>query len=421
MNIENLAPHNNDTEKAVLSCILQDPWVLYESDLSDKFFYSSIHRLILLAMLQLRDDHKTIDVVTLSKKIGSEHQEYLLEVMMFVLWSSGFNDYVSDLKDLYYRRELLKHSSLLAGNANNEHTSVESIVSTSHAFFNDLMIDNKQEETVQQAINEIIRKAWTQEMVIGNWWYEKFDSLVGGIRWWQLSVVAGRPWQWKSTIAINAISNLMDQWIKSVLISLEMRKQQIMRRLFDLRYNVNKFHFDKKDSKFIMEYLGENWHMPDVLEIPNYIDIKCPNRLDINIYNSIYKWYYQDWVKIFFVDYLGLISTVKDRWSVVYNIWSITQKLKEISLELDVHICILVQLSREIEKRTNKYPQLSDLRDSWSIEQDADYIVWLTTEQDENNITQSIGLHVIKNRDWVGWVIHYKQKRLKIYNEEVNT
>ncbi len=423
MNVDRLPPYNIDIEKSVLYCLIQNTDNLYDIDLTGSEFYEKTHRLIFLWMLDLRNEHKTIDIVTIAHKVWQEWQEYLLELSVYMLTTSWFHDYVTDLKDLYYRRELIKHGSMLDWKAKDMKVDVEAIVSSSHSFFNDLLITQQKEETIGEAINEIIRKAWTEEMVIGKWWYDKLDDVTGWFREWKISVVAWESWSGKTTVAINAMNQLIYQWVRSHIISLEMDKQEIMRRIFDIRYDVNKYHFDKRDSKFIMEYLWDKWYMDDVLKLPEYISISCPRQLDTAVYSDIYRNYYQNWVKVFFIDYLGLIEVAKSRWWIAYDIWSITKRLKDISRELKIHICILVQFNRDASKRPNKDPKKSDLRDSWSIEHDADFIIWLLI--DEDDALELIGekllqLHVIKNRDWICGKIWYRQKRLKIYNEEKN-
>jgi replicative DNA helicase len=198
-------------------------------------------------------------------------------------------------------------------------------------------------------------------------------------------------------------------------ISLEMPKNQLMQRIFSIRYWVRKKDFDKWSPEIVMDKLVKWWHVEDYMKLPDYIYLSTGKSIDADIYNIIYRSHYRDWVSVFIIDYIGLMSTSTKQQSRAYEIGYISGKLKQISMELWVHIVILSQINRSGANR----PKLEDLKDSWSLEQDADYVIWLQNEKDEKWLTNQLDVLVLKNRNWIVRDISYKQIWLKVTNEIV--
>lgn len=410
-------PHNIQTEKAVLWCIIMSNDLMYHVDLNGNEFYSSFHRLVWLAMQDLKNARKVIDMITLSKKIGDEYLNEIMDIATCIVMTVWFEWYVDDLKDLYYRREILKHAQVLEGSSKSERVDIQSVVQSSYTFFSDLMSKWTEEQTTQQVIDDMIANAGSPANMIGLRGLDELDTVLWWVRWGEITIVAARPWQGKSVLSNNLASNLMTQWVKSMTISLEMPKNQLMQRIFSIRYWVRKKDFDKWSPEIVMDKLVKWWYVEDYMKLPDYIYLSTGKSIDADIYNIIYRSHYRDWVWVFIIDYIGLMSTSTKQQSRAYEIWYISGKLKQISMELWVHIVILSQINRSGANR----PKLEDLKDSWSLEQDADYVIGLQNEKDEKWLTNQLDILVLKNRNWIVRDISYKQIWLKVTNDLIKT
>jgi replicative DNA helicase len=233
-------------------------------------------------------------------------------------------------------------------------------------------------------------------------WYQNLDDMLWWFYPWSLNIVAGRPSVWKSFVMMNFWLN-MSKKHKICFFSFEMTEKQITRNII-----MNKIEWIKgKDKDTIISDLSNK--NVDVDKLNNF-KIYSTNPNLLNILNIIRK-ENENWTQIFFIDYLQLMNWIT--WKRYQNrnleVADITWQLKAIALELNIIIFWWSQLGRWVESRTDKRPLLSDLRDSWSIEQDADVVLMLYRDilYDKNTDEDYLDIIARKNRRWTIWDVKF--------------
>ena len=216
--------------------------------------------------------------------------------------------------------------------------------------------------------------------------FPKLDNLTGGFQSSDLVVIAGRPSMGKTALVVNQslyAANFFKstQNKKTVLFfSLEMSSEQIANRMLSIKANVNSFRMrtgklSKEEQVNVLKTSSE------LSELPIFID-DTPSMSIVQLKSKIRRQFIKHNVGIVFIDYLQLLNSYSGRKtdSRVQEVSEITKGLKQIAKEIDVPIIALSQLSRSVEQREDKKPQLADLRESGSIEQDADLVMFVYRE-----------------------------------------
>ena len=269
-----------------------------------------------------------------------------------------------------------------------------------------LQIANKlyETETIKQQSREEIK----QEIVNDALWgdkevrrflvnYRDIDEITWGFYPNQLITIAARPWIWKTMIALNFIANQLQVWHKVAFFSLEMSTKEIYQRLYARFWEleVNKIKWSSKMYPWDDEKL--NTAMEIVDEFENNLVIFDDKHWLWEIVNQI-RLLHSKWMcDIVYIDYVGLVEVKAENRNL--GISKITRVLKMLAMQLKMPIVILAQLSRAVEKRFWwDEPILSDLRDSWSIEQDSDVVLMLHRADEK-----CLKVLVRKNRNWPLW------------------
>lgn len=225
--------------------------------------------------------------------------------------------------------------------------------------------------------------------------YKDIDDITWWFYPWQLVTISARPGIWKTTLAINFIANQLQVWHKAVFFSLEMPAKEIYQRLYSRFWwlEVWKLKGARKIEAWDMEKY--NKAMERVWEFEENLTLFDDKYKLSEIVNQI-RLLHNKWIcDIVYVDYVGLIEVKAENRNL--EISKITRALKVLAIQLKIPIVIMAQLSRAVEKRFGwgDEPILSDLRDSWSIEQDSDVVMML--HKGENNCLKVL---VRKNRNW---------------------
>ena len=227
--------------------------------------------------------------------------------------------------------------------------------------------------------------------------YRDIDEITWGFYPNQLITIAARPWIWKTMIALNFIANQLQVWHKVAFFSLEMSTKEIYQRLYARFWEleVNKIKWSSKMYPWDDEKL--NKAMEIVNEFENNLVIFDDKHWLWEIVNQIRLLHSKWMLDIVYIDYVGLIEVKAENRNL--EISKITRVLKMLAMQLKIPIVILAQLSRAVEKRFWwDEPILSDLRDSWSIEQDSDVVLMLHREDEK-----CLKVLVRKNRNWPLW------------------
>lgn len=396
LQVEKYLPHNFLAEKIVLSSLLVNSETIEFTiqHLTVETFYFKNHQELYKAILVLYDKNKLIDIITLTTflqdnglldKIGG--LKIITQLINQIPNLVYLEEYIKLLQDKFLRRTLIRLGYQIINSSYITNISLESLLNDiEEQLFN---ITNNRENTNLLSSAELLSKVFLDlkqksvEIVLPGLksGFDNLDLLTQGFQKSDLIIVAGRPSMGKTALCLNiAIAVCKNHKLPIIFFSLEMSKEQLMYRLLSneteisntaLRSgNINKADWNKLSSV-----------IKNLSTLPIFID-DTPNISIQNIRLKIKKILFeQTKIGLIVIDYLQLmqLSTSKNE-NRVQELSQITRALKTIAREFNIPIIALSQLSRNVENRTDKRPMLSDLRESGSIEQDADLVLMLYRE-----------------------------------------
>lgn len=345
-------------------------------------------------ILKLIKSEWTSDPIVLSNKSSDISIEELRDVSTELI-SCGvdeFKEYVSTLKELITRERLTYNLTTTLAKVK-DWVSLEKI----YADINDIKMEWGTLTDDTEIALEILKEInWESEVKIIKTWYSELDKLIGWYEKCQVVVIWARPWIWKSMFAINLANNNLLAWEKVALFSLEMDKKQVFRRLVAMNSWV---WVRKLKEKNEWESRVKAWKWVEMLleQLKSFYcfdDVHSIDELERKIRFLVHK----EWVNIFYLDYLQLLRNPSVKNNPVESITDMSQRLKQLALELKITIIELSQLNRESDKTAVK--RASQLRGSGSIEQDAD-MIWILDKAEET--WDRITVSVQKCRDWRIW------------------
>lgn len=392
-----LPPHNIEAEKGTLCWALMDNELLYVYDglwLKPADFYQKEHVFIFEAIHDLRTARKTIDVVTVADQLQKNSTldvvggtDYLYELSSFLLSTATCGEYAKIVKEKAVLRNILKVSQGIIGDVFEQKDTIHILDAIEKKIFDLTQVKTSDsilhiKDILSTRIEDYMEIVDNPEMVHGRKVYANYHAIDEKLAWfkpWELIILAARPSMGKTAFAINLLTNIAVQQKKSVAIfSLEMGAEQIVDRILSTiaeipMYKITKGNLDAEDfSKMgeAIELLGDTNIFIDDKSSANVPELKSRlRRLKI-----------EKWLDFVIIDYLQLMNGTMFLWNRVQEISEISRSLKELARELEVPIMALSQLSRAVEQRIDKKPQLSDLRESGAIEQDADAVIMLHRE-----------------------------------------
>ncbi|HPC34110.1 MAG TPA: replicative DNA helicase [Candidatus Absconditabacterales bacterium] len=437
-----LPPHNIEAEKGVLSGVLMDKDTLYIYNgdrLGPEDFYKKEHQKIYEAILQL--DNKTIDVVTLGNQLEKNGDldfvgglDYLYELSTFLLSTSGCSEYSKIVKDKSLLRQILKTSQNIIGDVYKQENTTNILESIEKNIFD---LTQSQTGNNIQHINEIMGGRTKEYMAIVDdpekvnstkvfSGYKKLDEMLGGFKPGELIIIAARPSMGKTSFALNIVTNIALQQDKSIAIfSLEMGAESIVDRIIAEVAQIPMSKITKGDlNNDDFSKIGEAMTILGDKKI--YIDDKSAANIPLLKSKLRRLKVEKGELDLVIIDYLQLMHGTSFLGNRVQEISEISRGLKELARELEVPIIALSQLSRAVEQRIDKKPQLSDLRESGAIEQDADSVIMLHREDYYDKDTDKKGstdVCVRKNRNGeVGEIeLYFKASIMKFIDLKDNT
>ncbi len=435
-----MMPKNSiEAERWLLWAMLADIEIIPEviSTISSDYFYSNENKYIYKAIALLNHNNKPIDLIMLKdqlEKLKVLEQIWWLTYLMEIndlCFSINRKDYLDVVVEKYKLRLLWRMSWEIAQLVDRDEKP-EDILWAIEKWVNNLLWEksnnsiNKIHDLFLKRYDELAEiienPLWYNRRSIYTWW-NWLDNLLWWMHWWNLIIIAARPAMWKTATALNICDYNIRKWKSVAFFSLELSDIEISDRLISFYSNVNWFklrtwEINTSDLNNIAEWIDE------VSESNFYVDTDTSismNKLRLKIMNMSIKWK----LDLVVVDYLQLIKEPWFKGNKVQEVSEISRQLKLISKEFDVPVIALSQLSRAVENRPNKKPVMSDLRESWSIEQDADSIVFLYREEVYDEFTEKknqIDFIVRKNRHWAIWEIplYFNKIKQKIYNMDKN-
>ncbi len=400
-----IPPQNIEVEQSLLGCMLIDKesiisvsaWLLPEH------FYDQRHQLIYATVLDLFNNGLSVDLVTIVDKLKKEKKltnvggrTYLAELATTVATSANAEEYGEIIKESATRRGLISAAREITELAFNETTPIDEVIDKSEKQVFDVAQVGMKANFVH--IKDLLKDAYERaeradndEAYLGvSTGFKDLDDLLGGYQKSDLIVLAARPSVGKTSLALDMMRHASLAQGKTVaFFSLEMSKTQIMDRLLGMQSGIPFWEIrtgrlsDKKFMK-LADTMGE------LADANIFIDDQAGQHINA-LRTKARRLAMEKGLDIIFVDYLQLMHG-NNKESRTLEVGEISQGLKNIAKELDVPVVALSQLSRAIEQRQGRRPQLSDLRESGSIEQDADVVMFIDREETWNPDTENKGI-----------------------------
>src|SRR5664279_695770 len=386
-----ILPHNDEAEKSVLGAILIDKnaVVSVSEVLTTHDFYSDIHGIIFGAMLAIYEERRPIDLLTLTEKL-KKHKElkkvdssYLTELIEQVPTAANVRSYAQIVKEDSTKRFLITAGTEIVELGFGENSEVKDIldkaessifsISQGHMTRGFLPIKDTLADSFDR-IDELQKEGIGMRGVRTG--FIDLDNMLSGMQKNNLIILAARPGQGKTAFMLNIAQNIAVKDKKAVgIFSLEMSKEELVDRLLVGQADVDAWRL--KTGKLSEEDFGKlSDAMGQLADAPIFID-DTPGLNLVEMRSKARRLQMEHDLSILIVDYLQLIDPGKKYDNRVQEVAMISAALKNLARELKIPVLSASQLSRAVEHRGEKRPQLADLRESGTIEQDADVVMFL--------------------------------------------
>jgi replicative DNA helicase len=411
-------PQNIDSEKAVLGSIMlrKDAMSEVEDILTPDSFYSEKHKMIFQAMLDLSLKNEPIDALSLAIKLGEKKilgniggNQYLAEIVNSVPSSTNIKHYAQIVQKKYILRSLIEaadYVSELAFEENDEH--MDDILDLAEKKIFGVVSSPKNQKFT--SLKEALPEAWERlerlhehkDVLRGlPTGFKDLDNLLSGFQKSDLVILAARPSMGKTTLALDIARMSAILHNKSVgIFSLEMSSQQLVDRMLSAESRVNAWNLRTGRLSADKEFSQLRDSLDKLSKAKIYIDDQPGNSI-VRMKAIARRLKAEKGLDLVVVDYLQLMTTSKNYDSMVNQVTEISRSLKGLAKELNIPVLALSQLSRAVESRGGR-PRLSDLRDSGSIEQDADVVMFIHREdkgKDESEKTNIAEILIEKHRN----------------------
>lgn len=398
-------PNSLEAEQALLGCILLDNETQMEilSKIEVNDFYSEAHKNIYDCMLKIYMKSVPVDFVTTINQLEVEKKlesvggiDYITYLTNVVPSAANFQHYLNIVKDTAVRRHLILESQNIINNAFESQDANSAMQFAEKKIFDlsqkdtasDLELVGKPGGTLTNVLNQISELAENKGKLRGiPTGYKEFDAITSGLQNSDLILLAARPGVGKTSFAMNlAVNAAINQGKKVAIFSLEMSREQLMQRALASLAKVNLSHvlrgtMDSDEWKRI-------WTAEKKLAQSSIFVDSSSLVTPFDILSKCQKLKLTEGLDMIVIDYLQLMTMGRSsRESRTQEVSDLTRTLKIAAKELNVPILLLSQLSRAVEVREDHRPVLSDLRESGSIEQDADIVLFLYNPEKYNDVT----------------------------------
>ena len=403
--IERVPPHNLEAEQSLLSCILIDKDAITKiiDILGEEDFYKDYHKIIFKAMKELYNKHEAIDILTLTNRLEEKNsleaiggRTYLAHLSNFVTTSSNVENYAKIIQQKATLRRLQAAANEIVEMSYREDQDVDQILDqTEQTIFK---VSQKYSQNVFHSIDNLLTEAFDRidelhkqsgrlrGITTG---FADLDNLLAGFQKSDLVIIAARPSVGKTSFALDMARKAAINSKEGVgVFSLEMSKEQLVDRMLCAQADVNLWKMrtgklsDKgEDDDF--SRIGEA--MGQLSEAPIYIDDSAVSSI-MEIRAKARRLQMEKGLSMLIVDYLQLMEgRGKYGDNRVQEIAEISRGLKAIARELNIPVLALSQLSRAVEQSKPAIPKLAHLRESGSIEQDADIVMFIYRKAADRN------------------------------------
>ena len=400
----NLPPQNLEAEESILSAVLIDNDTLLDvlEVLAPEDFYKSAHQKIFAAVAELFSRSEPVDLVTLSNILRAQNRleeiggaTYLARLVDTVPLAVNAQHYAKIVHDKACLRRLIDKSNKIARRCFEDSDDVDNIIDFAESSIFEIS-ENKIKPSfyhigkiIEGNIDALEERQGSKALVTGvATGFTKIDELTAGFQQSDLIILAGRPGMGKTAFALNIAQHAaVDTNIPVALFSLEMSKEQLSMRMLSSEAQID-------SAKMRRGFISQNDWMKItdaagvLAEAPIFID-DSPDITALEIRTKSRRLKMDQNIGMVIVDYIQLMKGSASAERRDLEISEISRSLKALAKELSIPVVALSQLNRELEKRSDKRPQLSDLRESGALEQDADVVAFIYRDElynkDENN------------------------------------
>lgn len=399
-----IPPHNIEAEKALLGSVMLRPEVMFEIiDLAHAVsFYSEKHRLIFETMMELFAKRNPTDLLTVSARLKEKNlleeiggNSYLGELVNCVPSAANAAYYAQIIQKKHIARNLIGAADFISALGYDEAEELENLLDQAQKKIYDVTNIASIHKFVE--LKEELTEAWERLDRLHNsgdglrgvpTGFKDLDEKLSGLQKSDLIILAARPSVGKTALALDiARQTAVYHGTPVGIFSLEMSSQQLVDRMLASQSNVDAWKL--RTGKLIREddFSAIRQSLDVLSKAPIFIDDQPGNNI-LKMRSVARRLKNEKGLGLIIVDYLQLMATNKNYDSMVNQVTEISRSLKNLARELEVPVLALSQLSRAIEQRGGK-PKLSDLRDSGSIEQDADVVMFIHREDKQKNTNEA--------------------------------
>jgi replicative DNA helicase len=434
-------PYSLEAEKSVLWSLLidKDGFIIVWDLLTQEDFYDDANAKIFEVMFELFRFNKPIDLITVREKLDDKKLldsiggiSYLTELTDIGPSSANIFEYAMIVKNKAVLRRLIKAWNEVVSLGYQEDCPINELLEKSEkSLFNvtQTFIKNKLvhiNDILTQRFEEFAEIHENPDLIKDHrlqTGYKNMDDKLTGLKGWDMVIVAARPSMGKTALAMNLAQNIWFNKKSVAIFSLEMSKEQLTDRMIASAMGIDSWKLQKgelEDSEFAK--IGEAMEMLSDADI--YIDDSAGGNL-VDLKSKARRLKMESRLDLIIIDYLQLMSTGTTT-NRVQEVSEISRWIKSLARELDVPIIALSQLSRAVESRPDKRPVLSDLRESGSIEQDADIVMMIYREDYYDEFSERkwvTDIFIRKNRNGPIWSVQlmFQKNNQKFVEMQSNT
>lgn len=418
---DRLPPHSHEAEQAILGAILLSPNAVMPLLISkitcDEMFYDLRHQMIYGICVQMHDSAETIDLVMLREWLVFQDKleaiggvEYLSALMSACPSAAGVESYVEVLDDHYRQRKLIQVCTQTVSSVYDHADETNALVEYTAQELMDLgqrsvqVEEQPMAELVQQAIHDIEQAHSNQGTLTGiPTGFVDFDRLTCGLQAGDMIIIAARPSLGKTSLSMNIVEHVaVDLGLPVGVFSLEMTRRSLVTRMLCSRARVNLRNIrdgflSERDMPRLTGAAIRLNHAPIFINDTAGLSI-------LGLRTRARRMHQQHQLKLLVIDYIQLMNADRNRNDSRQNeVSTISAGVKALAKELNIPVIALSQLNRKVEDSKETRPNLSSLRESGSLEQDADLVCMLyrpkTWEEEDDPHSCSVNLFIAKQRN----------------------
>ncbi len=436
-----IPPQDLNSEKALLGSIMLKTEAIFEimDFINEDCFYAEKNKIIFKAMMELFSKKEPIDMLTLSNKLKDKKSfdqiggnTYLVELVNIVPSSANIEHYAKIVHKKYMMRRLIESAELISGLGYDENNNLEEALDKAEKSVFEIatsVVSNKFieiKDALGEAFERLNRLHESKDELRGvPSGFKNLDNKLSGFQKSDLIILAARPSMGKTALALDIARKVAVNYkIPVAIFSLEMSSQQLVDRMLaaDSKVDAWKLRTGRLNREEEFGLIRES--LDHLSKAPIYIDDQPANNI-LKMRSIARKLKRQHGLEMIIVDYLQLMAPTQARASdnLVQQVTEISRSLKQLARELNIPVIALSQLSRAIESRGGR-PKLSDLRDSGSIEQDADVVMFIHREKNDDgeksNVTEIL-IEKHRNGPTGKVTLHFDDKKATFQEIDTNT